>query len=78
MYSTLLSINDQNAIFVCLLVGCLFFGPIVYGISLCLNNDRLSAGMKALWVLAFLSSSLVALAVYFAMYKSRQNTHDEY
>ena len=48
-------------------------GPMIYGMSLCLNNDRLSGGMKILWCLAFFSSSVLALVVYFAIYNSRRD-----
>lgn len=70
--------NETAVIFLSLLTGCLFLAPMVCGISMCVRNERLSTGMKAVWILAFLSSSLVALAVYFALYKSGQNTDREY
>ena len=55
----------------------LAFGPMVYGMYLCLTNDRLSGGMKALWCLAFIFSSLLALVVYLALYKSRGDEEEQ-
>ena len=49
------------------------FGPMIYGMNLCLHNDRLSGGMKVLWCLAFFSSSVLALVAYFAIYNSRRD-----
>ena len=46
------------------------FGPMIYGMNLCLHNDRLSGGMKVLWCLAFFSSSVLALVAYLAIYGS--------
>ena len=48
----------------------LAFGPMIYGMNLCLHNDRLSGGMKVLWCLAFFSSSVLALVAYLAIYGS--------
>lgn len=76
MNFVLMNIYNTGAIFAALLVACIAFGPMVYGISLCLHNERLSVGMKLLWCLAFLSSSVVALLVYFALYK-RQPSDEE-
>ncbi len=51
----------------------LAFGPMIYGMSLCLRNERLSGGMKLLWCLAFFFSSLLALVLYLGLYKTRRD-----
>lgn len=46
----------------------LAFGPMIYGISKCLHNNRLSSGMKILWCLGFVFYSFLALICYLAIY----------
>ncbi len=60
-----------------LLALVMAFGPMVYGISLCLKNDRLSGTMKNLWCLAFIFSSFMALVVYLSLYKSQPDSEDD-
>ena len=74
---TLLFVKVIGLTLLWLLALVLAFGPMVYGMYLCLNNDRLSGGMKALWCLAFIFSSLLALVVYLALYKSRGDEEEQ-